>query len=206
MPKLKPTTELEEKIKRNAAIAAQKLDINLINRVAEDPMFIPTAAQRARISELAGITPPAEAFAGTKAELAKCLGISRVTLDKYWHRKGAPRPSADGLHSVANWRQFLRDQDSPVGTNTDDLIRELRVQREMNEAEEAAIELAKKKAELLPRAWFQTGFGRFLELCRQWADGQADPVRASFYDFARGVNTKELAEAAASTGEVDPTR
>ena len=57
----------------------------------------------------------ARAWVTTKAELAKSLGISRPTLDKWMQATGAPEHAADGRHSVLEWKRWMRETGRSFG-------------------------------------------------------------------------------------------
>lgn len=58
----------------------------------------------------------AQAYVSTKADLAKAIGCSRPTLDKWMKARGAPEPAADGRHSVGEWKRWMRETGRSTGS------------------------------------------------------------------------------------------
>lgn len=50
-----------------------------------------------------------------KTDLAKALGTTRPTLDKYWTHKERPKAAANGEHNLAAWKAFLNKHAPKVG-------------------------------------------------------------------------------------------
>lgn len=44
-------------------------------------------------------------------ELAKFLGVSRQSLNRWTKLDGAPKPKADGRHSISDWKSFMKTND-----------------------------------------------------------------------------------------------
>jgi hypothetical protein len=50
-------------------------------------------------------------FARDYAELATVLKVSRQSVTAWKRLEGAPKPTEDGLHNVAQWREFMRQRE-----------------------------------------------------------------------------------------------
>lgn len=70
-----------------------------------------TQAERARLLALAGGESVGNAipYAKTIVELSEQLGVTRRTLHTWQKLTGAPVPSANGLHDVNAWREFVKE-------------------------------------------------------------------------------------------------
>lgn len=111
-----------------------------------------TVAERARLeSQLSGevISSP---YAKNFVELAKILGVSRQTIDKWKSDKNAPKPLSNGLHDVSKWKVFVKENKksllSQQESNSPEL--DLRARKMLAEVEEKEIRLSILRGQFLP--------------------------------------------------------
>jgi phage terminase Nu1 subunit (DNA packaging protein) len=65
-------------------------------------------------------------WAKNRVELAKILGVSRKTIQRYQEKPGAPKPASDGRWDVDAWRAFLSDSPALNDVCGDETIADLR--------------------------------------------------------------------------------
>lgn len=97
----------------------------------------------------------AEAFVTTKSDLARSLGISRPTLDKWMRAKGAPEHAPDGRHSVLDWKRWMketgRSPGSAVGEDEGDEVARLTAKGIMLRNRRLEIDIAEREGQLVDR-------------------------------------------------------
>ena len=74
-------------------------------------------------------------------ELAAVLGVSRQSLNQWKKRKDAPKPAANGLHEVAQWREFMKRHDLKGSTTVVDEETALRARKLLAEVEERELKV-----------------------------------------------------------------
>lgn len=143
---------------------------NLLRRVREGTPL--TTAQRNLIAREAerGAQPAASgqscvAFAHSKSELAKTLGVSRQLVQAYARHPDAPRPRDDGRHDVAAWRHFLAEH-SRLPQFADDPGYEsqtrARAEQILIQNDRLRLKLMREKEQLIPKLLAQQIFGRLV--------------------------------------------
>jgi transcriptional regulator with XRE-family HTH domain len=144
---LKPNSP--DEISTEAAEKILQADLqNLIRKVAAGKPL--TVAERARIEARAAGSDDTTAYAKTKVELADLLGVTRRTLSTWQRRKGAPKPLANGMWSVAAWREFVRENGLKGSTKPSTNEEALKARKLLAEVEERELRIAVKKGEYVP--------------------------------------------------------
>lgn len=120
---------------------------NLVARVQKGGKL--TRAERAMLQTLATGSGAAPATAASYVELAAILGASRQTLNAWKKRKDSPKPSANGQHDVAAWREFMRRNDLKGGEieQPGDIESSLKARKLLAEVEERELRLGIKRGE-----------------------------------------------------------
>jgi transcriptional regulator with XRE-family HTH domain len=121
---------------------------NIVKKVAAGKPL--TVAERARIEARAAGSDDTTAYAKTKVELADLLGVTRRTLSTWQRRKGAPKPLANGMWSVAAWREFVRENGLKGSTKPSANEDALKARKLLAEVEERELRIAVKKGEYVP--------------------------------------------------------
>lgn len=138
-----------DEISTEAAEKILQADLqNLIRKVAAGKPL--TVAERARIEARAAGSDDTTAYAKTKVELADLLGVTRRTLSTWQRRKGAPKPLANGMWSVAAWREFVRENGLKGSTKPSTNEEALKARKLLAEVEERELRIAVKKGEYVP--------------------------------------------------------
>ena len=120
---------------------------NLVGRVQKGGKL--TRAERAMLQTLATGSGAAPATAGSYVELAAILGVTRQSINNWKKRKDAPKPAANGLHDVAEWREFMRRHDLKGSETTEpgDIESSLKARKLLAEVEERELRLGIKRGD-----------------------------------------------------------
>ena len=79
---------------------------NLVARVQAGGKL--TRQERAMLQSMAAGSGAQPDTASSYVELADILGVTRQSINAWKKRKDAPKPSANGTHDVAVWREYLK--------------------------------------------------------------------------------------------------
>ena len=115
-------------------------------------------------------------YAKNKAELARIIGSSRVSIDAWLKLPGCPKPLSNGKFVIAEWRAFKATRKLDAGF---DESQELKLIKQRNEAAQSTIDLMKSAEEAIPVAWCEQLFAHLalhktqIDLCRI---GFGDPL------------------------------
>jgi len=124
---------------------------NLVSRVQKGGKL--TRNERAMLQSMATGTGATPTTAPSYVELAAILGITRQTLNTWKKRKDAPKPSANGLHDVPAWLEFMRRNDLKGGTpqsqETPDIESSLKARKLLAEVEERELRLGIKRGDFV---------------------------------------------------------
>jgi len=124
-------------LSRNLANLAQRIQRGEKLSKAELVLLQNMAAQ-------AGDTP---AVAGDFTELARILGISRRTMNRWRKMPGAPPPGPNGLEDVKPWQEFKERNNLKGDVPKTPLEDSIRARKMLAEAEEKELRVAIKKRE-----------------------------------------------------------
>jgi hypothetical protein len=87
---------------------------NIVSRVQSGGKL--TRQERAMLQSMAvGAGGDKPDTANSYVELAKILGVTRQSLDRWRKRKDSPKPSANGTHNVVLWREYMKRNDLKGG-------------------------------------------------------------------------------------------
>jgi hypothetical protein len=122
---------------------------NLVGRVQKGGKL--TRAERAMLQTLATGSGAAPATAASYVELAAILGVTRQSINNWKKRKDAPKPAANGLHDVAEWREFMRRHDLKGSETTEpgDIESSLKARKLLAEVEERELRLGIKRGDFV---------------------------------------------------------
>ena len=120
---------------------------NLVGRVQKGGKL--TRAERAMLQTMATGSGAAPTTAASYVELAAILGVTRQSLNNWKKRKDAPKPSSNGLHDVAAWREFMRRNDLKGGQieQPGDLESSLKARKLLAEVEERELRLGIRRGD-----------------------------------------------------------
>jgi hypothetical protein len=122
---------------------------NLVGRVQKGGKL--TRAERSMLQSLASGSGATPASASSYVELAAILGVTRQSINTWKKRKDAPKPAANGLHDVAEWREFMRRNDlkggEATGGEAPDLESSLKARRLLADVEERELRLGIRRGE-----------------------------------------------------------
>ena len=111
---------------------------NIVKKVAQGKTL--TEAERARIENTYNVESSKEVlYVGSLVELAEILGVSRMTLDRWRKKKGAPKTLSNGKHCIKSWRDFTRSKG--LKTILDDEESALKSRKLLAEVRQAEIKL-----------------------------------------------------------------
>ena len=122
---------------------------NLVGRVQKGGKL--TRSERAMLQTLATGSGAAPATAASYVELAAILGVTRQSINNWKKRKDAPKPAANGLHDVAEWREFMRRHDLKGSETTEsgDIESSLKARKLLAEVEERELRLGIKRGDFV---------------------------------------------------------
>ena len=87
-------------------------------------------SERVMIQSMAVSTGQVPAVAADNSDLARILGVSRSSINRWRKLKDAPKPDASGFHDVTQWREFMRRhelQGDPAVTDEETVLRARKV-------------------------------------------------------------------------------
>ena len=121
---------------------------NLVKRVQAGGKISRT--ERAMLQSMAaGAGGDGPAFVRNFVELAAALKVTRQTINGWKKFEDAPKPAANGLHDVAQWREFMRQRGLKGGEETPDVQQALKARKLLAEVEERELRLAVKRGEFV---------------------------------------------------------
>jgi transcriptional regulator with XRE-family HTH domain len=113
-------------------------------------------------------------------ELAAVLGVSRQSLNQWKKRKDAPKPAANGLHEVAQWREFMKRHDLKGSTAVVDEETALRARKLLAEVEERELKVAVRKGQYVSieevRLEWTSLVGKATALLRNKFENELPPI------------------------------
>lgn len=117
---------------------------NIIKKVAQGKPL--SAIERARIEAYNRGEAPSEdqTYVGSLVELAEALGVTRMTVDRWRKKKGAPKPAPNGKHNVVKWREFVRANDLKTPEIPEEEALKLRKLHAEVQQAELKVEVAKR--------------------------------------------------------------
>jgi len=121
---------------------------NLVKRVQAGSKISRT--ERAMLQSMAaGAGGDGPAFVRNFVELAVALKVARQTITGWKKFEDAPKPAANGLHDVGQWREFMRQRGLKGGEETPDIQQALKARKLLAEVEERELRLAVKRGEFI---------------------------------------------------------
>src|SRR5438477_12583188 len=122
---------------------------NLVKRVQAGGKISRT--ERAMLQSMAaGAGGDGPAFVRNFVELAAALKVTRQTVNGWKKFEDAPKPAANGLHDVAQWREFMRRRGLKGGEEMPDIQQALKARKLLAEVEERELRLSVKRGEFIP--------------------------------------------------------
>lgn len=113
-------------------------------------------------------------------ELASVLGVSRQSLNQWKKRKDAPKPAANGLHEVAQWREFMKRHDLKGSSTVVDEETALRARKLLAEVEERELKVAVRKGQYVSieavRLEWTSLVGKATALLRNKFENELPPI------------------------------
>ena len=113
-------------------------------------------------------------------ELAVVLGVSRQSLNQWKKRKDAPMPAANGLHEVAQWREFMKRHDLKGSSTVVDEETALRARKLLAEVEERELKVAVRKGQYVSieevRLEWTSLVGKATALLRNKFENELPPI------------------------------
>ena len=111
---------------------------NLVQRVQRGGKLSRT--ERSMLQNMAAGSAPEAGplFVKSFVELADVLGVTRQSLNKWRKMKDAPQSAPNGLHTVADWRDFMIKHDLKGAQSSTDEETALRARKLLAEVEEKA--------------------------------------------------------------------
>ena len=152
---------------------------NLVKRVQAGGKISRT--ERAMLQSMAaGAGGDGPAFVRNFVELATALKVTRQTINGWKKFEDAPKPASNGLHDVAQWREFMRQRGLKGGEETPDVQQALKARKLLAEVEERELRLAVKRGEFIPveqvRADWTNLVGQATALLRRKFENELPPI------------------------------
>jgi hypothetical protein len=108
------------------------------------------------------------------------LGVSRQSLNQWKKRKDAPKPAANCLHEVAQWREFMKRHDLKGSTTVVDEETALRARKLLAEVEERELKVAVRKGQYVSieevRLEWTSLVGKATALLRNKFENELPPI------------------------------
>ena len=151
---------------------------NLVHRVQRGGNI--SKSERVMLQSMvanAGNTP---ATAGDYSELARILGVSRSSINRWRRRADAPQLDANGFHEVAPWREFMKRHELQGEPGATDAETALRARKLLAEVEDRELRVAVKKGtfiavEAVRRTW-TTLITKAKDLLRNKFENELPPI------------------------------
>jgi DNA-binding transcriptional regulator YdaS (Cro superfamily) len=137
-------------------------------------------SERVMLQSMAVSTGQVPAVAADNSDLARILGVSRSSLNRWRKLKDAPKPDASGFHDVTQWREFMSRHELRGEPAVTDEETALRARKLLAEVEERELRLAVKKREYVSieevrQTWTRL-VGRAKELLRNKFENELPPI------------------------------
>ena len=121
---------------------------NIVQKVKDGKTL--SQAELARVqARAAKAKDVSSVWANNITELAKLLGATRQTINRWRKLDGAPNVRENGQHSVVEWRQFMRER-GLEGANTGADMDALKARKLLAEIDDREIRNAIRKGEYVP--------------------------------------------------------
>jgi len=152
---------------------------NLVKRVQAGGKL--SRNERAMLQVMAGgASSDGPPFARNYVELSEALKVTRQSLGAWRKYDDAPKPAANGLHDVAQWREFMRRRGLKGGEAAPDLQTALKARKLLAEIEERELRLAVKRGEFMPveevQATWTNLVGQATALLRAKFENELPPI------------------------------
>jgi hypothetical protein len=152
---------------------------NLVKRVQSGGKLSRT--ERAMLQTMAvGAGSDGPGLVRNYVELAAVLTVSRQAIHAWKKFEDAPKPAANGLHEVAQWREFMQTRGLKGGDEAPDLQQALKARKLLAEVEERELRLAVKRGEFISidqvRADWTNLIGRATALLRRKFENELPPI------------------------------
>ena len=137
-------------------------------------------SERVMLQSMAVSTGQVPAVAADNSDLARILGVSRSSINRWRKLKDAPKRDASGFHDVTQWREFMRRHELRGEPAVIDEETALRARKLLAEVEERELRLAVKKREYVSieevrQIWTRL-VGRAKELLRNKFENELPPI------------------------------
>lgn len=133
----------------NAAERIMAADFkNIVKKVREGKPLSQTELSRVQ-ARAAGVANTSLTTAANLTELASALGVTRQSIHRWRKMQNAPLPTANGLHSVIAWRQFMAANGLEGGTAPADM-EALKARKLLADIEDRELRIAVRKKEYVP--------------------------------------------------------
>ena len=151
---------------------------NLVQRVQSGGKL--TRAERAMLQSMAASGSNGPVFVPNYVELARCLGVTRRTLQTWRQRPDAPEPGANGMHDVSAWQRFIKETGLKTDEPETDEETALKARKLLAEVEDRELRLAIRRQEYVPlaevREEWTTRVGRAVALLRNKFEMELPPI------------------------------
>ena len=122
---------------------------NLVKRVQAGGKI--SRMERSMLQSMAaGAGGDGPAYVRNFVELATALKVTRQTINGWKKFEDAPKPAANGLHDVGQWREFMRQRGLKGGEEMPDVQQALKARKLLAEVEERELRLSVKRGEFIP--------------------------------------------------------
>ena len=137
-------------------------------------------SERVMLQSMAVSTGQVPAVAADNSDLARILGVSRSSINRWRKLKDAPKPDSSGFHDVTQWREFMRRHELRGEPAVTDEETALRARKLLAEVEERELRLAVKKGDYVSieevrQTWTRL-VGRAKELLRNKFENELPPI------------------------------
>lgn len=151
---------------------------NLVQRVQRGGNL--SRSERVMLQSMAATAGQTPSVAADHSDLARILGVSRSSINRWRKRADAPHPDANGFHEVQPWREFMQRHALHGEPEKTEMESALRARKLLAEVEERELRLAVKKREYVSieevRETWTKLVGRAKDLLRNKFEMELPPV------------------------------
>jgi transcriptional regulator with XRE-family HTH domain len=163
-PQVTPTaSEPSVAIKPGDAAILLKGDLANIAKKVKGGKTLSKAERDLLQASVSGGLPSQQEYCDTQDELARLIGVTRKTIQRWRKVEGSPEPRADGRWHVPSWRQFkINRQGDDEDEEENPVASVARAKQILLQNERLEMRILAEKKELIPKVVSQQIFSKLI--------------------------------------------
>jgi transcriptional regulator with XRE-family HTH domain len=158
-----PAPELTAGIKPGDAAILLKGDLANIAKKVKGGKTLSKAERDLLHASVSGGLPSQQEYCDTQDDLARLIGVTRKTIQRWRKIEGSPEPRADGRWHVPSWRQFkISRQGDDEDEEENPIASVARAKQILLQNERLEMRILAEKKELLPKVVEQQIFSKLI--------------------------------------------